>query len=90
MGSYAPGVANARWVTKIDAYKKQIELNDKSVWQVNPSDYTVFPKYYIGHRVIVGVNNYWKMSQHPHLLINATLYNTPYVEAEFLGYETQY
>lgn len=87
---YAPGVANARWVFKIDPYKKQIELNDKSVWQVNTSDYTIFPKYNIGHRVIVGVNNYWKMNQHPHILINASLYNTPYVEAEFLGYEAQY
>ncbi len=88
--SYAPAVTCARWITKIDPYKNLIELNDKSVWQVSQSDSTIFPKYNIGNRVIIGVNNYWKMNQHPHILINASLYNTPYVEAEFLGYEAQY
>ncbi|MCE2983330.1 MAG: hypothetical protein LW832_07165 [Parachlamydia sp.] len=79
-----------RWIINIEPYKKQIELNDKTIWQINSDDAYLFSQFSIGQRVMIGVNNHWRIAKHPHVILNPYLHNTPYVEAEFLGYEEIY
>lgn len=89
IGSPVPTGAYTRWIINIDPYKKLIQLNDDTIWQIDPNDYA-FNKWQIGHRLLIGVNNYWRIAKYPHVLINTSLYNAPYSEAEFIGYPAGY
>ena len=74
-------------ISKIDPYNRLIELDDeeRTVWQINSSNST-FNFFSVGDYVIVGVNNYWRTTQYPHILINASTSSAPYCEANFVGY----
>ncbi|WP_068467757.1 hypothetical protein [Candidatus Protochlamydia phocaeensis] len=89
IGSPIPTGAYTHWIVNIDPYKKLIQLNDDTIWQIDPNDYA-FNKWQIGHRLIVGVNNYWRIAKYPHILINTSLYNAPYSEGDFIGYPAGY
>lgn len=78
-----------RWVVNIDPYQRLIQLNDNTIWQVDSNDYA-FSKWHIGHQIIIGVNNHWRIAKFPHILINTNLYQTPYSEAEFIGFPAGY
>lgn len=71
-----------RWITYINPIDRVVYLNDNTMWKVSPNDRS-FPKWMIGHRLIVGVNNKWRESKYPHILINTGIYKAPYAEAEF-------
>jgi len=77
--------AYTHWIVNIDFYNRIIQLNDNSVWQIDPSDYA-FDKWQIGHRLLVGVNNHWRVATFPHILINSSLYGAPYSEAACVAY----
>lgn len=78
-----------RWVVNIDPYQRLIQLNDNTIWQIDAKDYA-FSKWKVGHCILIGVNNYWRMAKCPHILINTHLYNAPYSEAEFIGFPASY
>lgn len=73
-----------RWVIGFsgDAYNRIVYLNDNTAWCVNPNDYS-YNKWQVGHRVIIGVNNKWRVTDYPHILINTNIYGSPYCEADF-------
>jgi hypothetical protein len=85
IGSPHPASSATRWIINIEPYKKLVQLNDNTIWQINQNDYA-FRKWHIGQQILVGVNNHWRIAQFPHILINTGLYGTPYSEAEFIGY----
>lgn len=69
------------WIAGIDSYNRLVYLNDGTVWYISDSEYA-FNKWQVGHRLIIGVNNYWRMAKYPHILINTSIYNAPYCEAD--------
>ncbi len=81
-------VSGSLFIVDIDVTNRIVLLNDDTLWQINPSDYS-FRKWRVGDRLITGVNNYWRMASFSHILINATYYDNPYsnsyCEAKFIG-----
>lgn len=71
----------AFWIAKIDFEKSLVKLNDDTLWRINPHDYS-FNKWRVEDRVLIGVNNNWRFAHYPHILINASMTNTPYCEAD--------
>jgi hypothetical protein len=71
-------------IESIDVNDRIVKLSDHTFWQINRADYS-FRKWRVGDRLIVGVNNYWRMDSYAHILINTSYYNKPYCEAKFLG-----
>lgn len=67
-------------IAGIDSNANMIYLEDGSSWYMNPNDGT-FKNWWIGDRMIVGVNNHWRTAFYPHILINASIKSTPYCEA---------
>lgn len=57
-----------------------LTLNDGTSFKVNPKDH-FFADWWIGDRILIGVNNHWRNALYPHVLINASLKNTVYCEA---------
>jgi len=76
-------VPNTFEIVALDPTLRLVQLNDATVWQINEADYA-FKKWKVGDRLLVGVNNYWRMGAFVHILINTTYYNNPYCEANFL------
>lgn len=74
--------AATHWITYINPIDRIVYLNDNSMWKINPKDKS-FNKWMIGHRLIVGVNNKWRESKYPHILINTGIYKAPYAEAYY-------
>jgi hypothetical protein len=72
-----------RWVIDVDYHNHLVYLNDDTVWYINPND-SSFNKWQIGQRLVIGVNNRWRTSEFPHILINAGIYRAPYCEAELI------
>lgn len=56
-----------------DDYLQMIWLDDGSVWSISGWDYS--KKWHIGDMIIVGMNDGFLSSTHPHILINANLIN---------------
>lgn len=71
-------------ITNIQPYERLVLLSDNTVWQVGPS--SNFSYWNVGQRVIVGVNNKWRTTSFPHILINVDMSGQPYSEADFYGY----
>ena len=78
---------NKQQITKIDYYNGYIYLNDpnNTVWQVALSDNS-YKSWQVGDFIIVGVNNNWRINSYPHILINCSITNGPYCEANLLLY----
>lgn len=74
-------------IVNIQPYDRLVLLSDNTVWQVDTDSH--FPKWRIGQRLIVGVNNYWRTATHPHILINVDISGEPYSPATFYGYPVQ-
>lgn len=74
-------------IAKIDFYNRIIQLDDaeRSVWKINFAD-SGFNSWTVGDYIVVGVNNDWRVADHPHILINTSITNAPYCEASFYGY----
>lgn len=64
--------------------KSYVLLSDQTIWRVNDS-YT-FPKWRVGDRIVVGVNNLWREAEDKHILINTDIKNAPYSRASFVAY----
>ncbi len=73
-------------ISKIDPVNHVVELDDaeRTVWQISLSD-TGFNYWSEGDYIIVGVNNDWRIANNPHILINTSITQAPYCEAEFIG-----
>jgi len=71
-------------IVNLDPTLKVVQLSDGTLWQINKTDYA-FKYWKLGDRLIVGVNNYWRMDSYVHILINTTYYNNPYCEANYIG-----
>ncbi len=73
-------------ISKIDAYTHVVQLDDaeKTVWQVSFSD-SGFNYWHEGDYIIVGVNTDWRSGKFAHILINTSITDAPYCEANFIG-----
>lgn len=74
-------------IIKIDYYERRVQLDDPegTVWEISYGDYA-FDRWQYGDYILVGVNNEWRSSTFPHILINASIGGAPYSEAIFYGY----
>lgn len=72
-------------VVGIDYFSRLITLNDGTVWQVSPSDFS-FKTWLLGDRIIVGVNKSYRMGSYIHILINASITGAPYCEANYIAF----
>ena len=85
--SFFMGAATFK-ISNIDFYNRLIELNDRTVWQMDyDSNFTYWS---IGQRVLVGVNNNWTTSTFPNILINIDMAKEPYIQADFYGHSVGY
>lgn len=75
-------------IAKIDYYNRIVQFDDseRTVWKVSLSD-TGFNYWKEGDYIVVGVNNDWRLAEHPHILINTSIAKAPYCEAIFYGYD---
>lgn len=71
-------------ISNINYTKRWVLLNDNTVWQVGPD--VSFSSWQIGDRVLVGVNNYWRTTAYPQIIINVEIQKAPYCSAIFYGY----
>lgn len=71
-------------IVKIDPYQGWIQLDDPqgTVWEIKYID----NRWRVGDYLMVGVNNDWRTSSYPHILINASIGGAPYYPASFYGY----
>lgn len=74
-------MATVYLVSGIDSSRNIVYLNDGTAFQMNPYN-SSFKKWWIGDRIIVGVNNKWREAAYPHVLINASIDKAPYCEAK--------
>lgn len=72
-------------IINIEPYARLVILSDNTVWQVDATD-SNFPYWQIGQRVVIGLNNHWRNSPLPNILINVDMYKEPYSQANFYGY----
>lgn len=68
-------------VSGVDSIRNIVYLNDGTTFYMNPKNGS-FKKWWIGDRIIVGVNNKWRETSYPHILINASIEKAPYCEAK--------
>jgi hypothetical protein len=73
----------ARWIVDVDYLNGAVVLNDGSLWFINFADRNLFNQWLIGDRIVVGVNNHWKVAAYPHILINTNIAPVSYCEADF-------
>lgn len=74
-------------ITYIDHFNKLIILSDNTVWQMGLS--ANFKSWQIGDRILIGVNNYWRTTASPQILINVEIAGAPYCPAIHYGYSQQ-
>lgn len=72
-------------ITNIEPNTRMVLLSDNTVWQVDAAD-SYFPYWQIGQRILIGLNNQWRVAPLPNILINVDLYGEPYSQANFFGY----
>lgn len=77
----APPYINNLWVVNIDTNKGVAVLCDGTVWPLNGWDYNVYNKWYVGDRIIVGINTPARFGIYPYILINVEIDN--YSESSF-------
>lgn len=76
-------------IVNIEPYARLVQLSDNTIWQIDPQDFN-FPYWQIGQRVLIGVNNNWRSSPLPHIIINVDIYKEPYSQSDFYGYPVGY
>lgn len=74
-------------ITYIDSFNKLIILSDNTVWQMGLS--ANFKSWQIGDRILIGVNNHWRTTTSPQILINVEIAGIPYCPAIHYGYSKQ-
>lgn len=80
-----PYAAYTYTIINIDYTDGFVQLSDGTIWALDPTDTKLY-YWEVGHQVLVGVNNYWRTAQMPHILINATLYHEPFIRAKVAGW----
>lgn len=76
----APPYLETLWVLNVDINKGVAVLNDGTIWPLNSWDYSVYKKWLVGDRVVVGVNSPGRIGVYPYILINVEINN--YCESE--------
>lgn len=66
--------AYTHWIVAIDYYNFEVILEDGSIWQIDPFDYSVMKKWLVNDTIIVGVNEA-SCVYHPNILINVNMVN---------------
>ncbi|MEM1283558.1 MAG: hypothetical protein AAGG81_08400 [Chlamydiota bacterium] len=66
--------AYTHWIVAIDYLNCEVVLEDGSIWQIDPFDYTVMKKWMINDTVILGINEV-SCIYHPNILINVNMLN---------------
>lgn len=66
--------AYTHWIVAIDYLNCEVLLEDGSVWQVDPFDYTIMKSWMIHDTVIIGINES-SCVYHPNILINVNMLN---------------
>lgn len=66
--------AYTHWIIAIDYLNCEVILEDGSIWQVDPFDYTVMKKWMINDTLIIGINES-SCVYHPNILINVNMLN---------------
>lgn len=66
--------AYTHWIIAIDYLNCEVILEDGSIWQIDPFDYTVMRKWMISDTVIIGINES-SCVYHPNILINVNMLN---------------
>lgn len=72
------------WITGIDFYKYEIELEDGSKWSLSGYDSSIFTKWKAKDTVIVGINNGFLKEAKPNILINVSKNPLTHVRAKHL------
>ena len=70
-------------ITHILPSENLIYLNDDTVWKIEPT-YGV-SQWLVGDRLMVGVNNHWRTTLWPQILINSETTEAGYCQAYFYG-----
>jgi hypothetical protein len=78
----SPLGVNIFYIVKIDIHNRLIQLNDHTIWFVDPKNNN-FTQWKVGERILVGVNNKWRTETLPLILINADRDDQPYTLVSF-------
>jgi hypothetical protein len=66
--------AYTHWIIAIDYFNCEIILEDGSVWQIDPFDYSIMKKWMVNDTIIMGINES-SCVYHPNILINVNVVN---------------
>jgi len=72
-------------IQSIDKENKLLSMRDQTIWHFAHVGWRSW-SWKVGDTIVIGVNNYWRIAEMPHILINTSVPYTPYIEAEFIGY----